>query len=63
MGHPYYNLKGNKMKIVLFLIMAIFAYLAYSKEFGDMFLNIAFIGFLIAFIASMFIKTKIMPTF
>ena len=51
------------MKIVLFLIMAIFAYLAYSKEFGDMFLNIAFIGFLIAFIASMFIKTKIMPTF
>ena len=50
------------MKTVLFLIMAMFAYLAYSKEFSDIYFNLAFIGFLIAYIASLFIKAKIMPT-
>jgi len=50
------------MKVILFLIMAMFAYLAYTKEFSDIFLNIAFVGFLIASVALMFVKDKIVPT-
>jgi len=50
------------MKTVLFLIVAIFAYFAISKEFSDIFFNIALVGFSIAFLASLFIKDKNMPT-
>jgi len=46
------------MKIVLFLITVIFAYLAYKQSFSDIFLNIALIGFSIASISFMFIKTE-----
>jgi len=46
------------MKIVLFLIMAIFAYLSYKQNFADIFLNIALLGFLITSITFLFIKTE-----
>jgi len=50
------------MKFIFIGITAIFAYLAYSKEFEDIYLNIALGGFIVASVASLFVKTEILQT-